>query len=99
MTFKHADLEQFFERVTALKVGDLPDAERPIFALMDAYGWFRLVDGNQSAKIQEIIEHLLTPELRPALRSWYKRHSGLETNDGFKEFREHLSQLAGERFG
>lgn len=98
MTFQHPDLEQHFERVMALSVGGLPDDERPVFALMDAYGWFRLIDGDQTAKIQEIVDHLLSPELRPALKSWYRRHKTGSTNNAFNEFRDRLSELAGEKF-
>jgi hypothetical protein len=99
MTFQHSDLQQFYERVMALKVGGLTNEERPVFALMDAYGWFRLIDGDQTAKIQEIISHLLSPELRPALRSWYRRHGTADANTVAKEFCNRLSELAGERFG
>lgn len=98
MKFQHSDVEQFFERTMALKVGNLTDEERPVFALMEAYGWFKLIDGNQTAKIQEIISHLLSPELRPALRTWYRRH-GNKLNPRVMEFRDHLSRLAGERLG
>ena len=82
----------------ALKVSGLPDEERPVFALMDAYGWFRLIDGDQPVKIQEIISHLLSPELRPALRSWYRRHGSADTISVFTKFRDLLSELAGEKF-
>lgn len=82
----------------SLRVGNLSDEERPVFALMEAYGWFRITDGEQSAKVREIIEHLLLPELRPALRSWYGK-SGNSMNPAALEFREHLSKLAGEKFG
>jgi hypothetical protein len=97
MIFQHPDVEQFYERVVALKVGGLTDEERPVFALMDAWGWFRLLDGDQTAKIQDIINHLLSPALRPALRSWYHRY-GDKMNPTAIEFREHLRQLAGELF-
>jgi len=82
----------------ALNVGGLSDEERPVFALMDAHGWFGLIDGDQTAELEEIIRHLLSPELRPALRSWYRRHRTAETNTAFNEFRERLSELAGEKF-
>jgi hypothetical protein len=98
MTFQHPDLEQFYERVMALKVGGLTDEERPVFALMDAYGWFRLIDGDQTATIQEIISLLLSPELRPGLRSWYRRHATTATNSVFTEFRDRLGKIAGESF-
>ena len=92
-------MEQFYQRVMSLKIGGLPEEESPIFALMDAYGWFRVIDGNQDEKLTEIINHLLSPELRPALRSWYLRHSQANCNHAFIEFRDHLSTLAGEKFG
>ena len=97
MTFKHPEVQKHYERVIALKVGGLPDSEQPVFALMDAYGWFRLIDGDQSAQLREISDLLVSDELRPALRSWYQRHRTVDS-PVFSELREHLSQLAGERF-
>ena len=99
MMFKHSEVQQFHDRVIALKIGGLSDEERPIFALIDAYGWFRLLDGDQSSKIQEIISHLLSPELRSALKSWYGRHMETEANSVASELRENLSKLAGEKLG
>jgi len=98
MTFQHPDVEQAYKRVMALHVAGVTDEEQPVFALMDAYGWFRLIEGEQTAKVQEIISLLLSPELRPGLRSWYRRHATADTNSAFKEFRDHLSELAGETF-
>ena len=98
MTFKYPDVQQAYERGMALKVGGLTDEERPVFALMDIYGWFRVAEGDQSAKVQEIINHLLSLELRPALRNWYRRHGMADTNSVFTEFRERLSELAEEKF-
>ena len=99
MTFQHRDLRQFYKRVMALKVEGLTDEERPVFALMDAYDWFRRIDGDQAAKIQEIISHLLSAELRPALRSWYRRHKRGSCNYAVNELRDRLSKLAEESFG
>lgn len=99
MTFQHPELQKHYERVTALNVGGLAECERPVFALMDAYGWFRLVDGDQTAVIQEIIGHLLSPELRAGLRSWYQRQARGQSNATANEFRDKLSQLSGENFG
>jgi hypothetical protein len=98
MTFQHPDLEQFYERVMATNVGGVPVEEHPVFALMDAYGWFRLIDRDQTAQINEIIGHLLSPDLRPALRSWYQRHKSIEANQQFNGIRKRLSELAGENF-
>jgi hypothetical protein len=47
---------------------------------------------------QAAFAHLLCSELRPALRSWYHRH-GVSMNPAATEFRDRLSQLAGEKFG
>jgi hypothetical protein len=98
MTFSHPDVQQFYDRAMSLKVGGVSDEERPVFALMDAYGWFRLIDGQQSAKIQELVSNLLSPELRPALRRWYRRHENIAVNNVFFELGKHLSDLAGEKF-
>ncbi len=98
MTFEHSDVQQAYERGMALKVGGLPDEEGPVFALMDIYGFFRVAHGDQSAQVQEIIRHLLSPGLRPALRSWYREQKTIDTNSAFTDFRERLSELAGERF-
>jgi hypothetical protein len=65
---------------------------------MDAWHWFRLTEGENSPRAAEAIEHLLSPELRPALRQWYKRW-GDEMNENALNFRNHLSELAGEKFG
>jgi hypothetical protein len=97
MTFKHSDVRQRYERVMALEIRGLPDGERPVFALMDAYDFFRLIGDDRTTKIEEIISHLLSSELRPALRSWYHR-AGDKMNPAAIEFRDHLSQLAGEKF-
>jgi hypothetical protein len=99
MKFQHPEVEQFYQRLMALKLADLPEDERPVMALLDAYGWFRLIDGKQAEKLQEITCHLLSPDLRPALRSWYLRHPQANCNQSFIEFRDHLSALAGEKFG
>ena len=98
MRFEYSDVQQAYERGMALKVGGLPDEERSVFALMDIYGFFRVSHGDQSAQVQEIIRHLLSTELRPALRSWYRRQNTIDANGAFTDFRERLSQLAGERF-
>jgi hypothetical protein len=98
MKFNDPQLQQHFERTMSLRVGNLPDEQLPVFALMDAYGWFRLIDSEQSSQVHEIIEHLLLPELRPALRNWYNK-SGNSINPAVLEFRERLSKLAGEKFG
>lgn len=65
---------------------------------MDAWSRFRLTEGDNSPPASEAIEHLLSPELRPAVRKWYQRF-GADMNPAAIEFRDRLSELAGERFG
>ena len=98
MTFQHPDVEQAYKRVMDLHVAGLTDEEQPVFALMDIYRPFQLMEGEKSAKVREIISLLLSPELRPGLRSWYRRYAGKDTNIAFREFRDYLSELAGETF-
>ena len=54
--------------------------------------------GEDSPRATEAVEHLLSPELRPALRQWYQRW-GDGMNENALCFRDRLSELAGERFG
>jgi len=69
-----------------------------VLGLLDAWQWFRLTEGENSLRATEAVEHLLSPELRPALRQWYQRW-GDEMNENALCFRDRLSELAGERFG
>ena len=98
MKFKDEQIQKHFDRIMSLQVEGSSDDQRPVMALMDAYGFFGRSYGWQSQYVQEIIEHLLSPELRPALRDWYKKF-GDRMNPVALEFREHLSKLSGEKFG
>ena len=90
-------LQQHVERTAALMTS-LPNEQRPVCGLLDACQWFVLTEGEDSPRVAEAMEHLLSAELRPALRSWY-RSCGDDMNPAATEFRERLSELAGERFG
>lgn len=96
MTFRDPQLQKRFERVIST-VQDCPPDQLPICALLDACQWFRLTDGHESPRASEAIELLLSPELRPALRNWYRRF-GDEMNPYAIEFRDQLGELAGELF-
>ena len=96
MTFRDSQFQLHFERTVPLVQG-CPTEERPVCALLDACQWFRVTEGDALPRASVAIEHLLSTELRPALRSWYHRH-GADMNPAATEFRDRLSQLAGESF-
>jgi hypothetical protein len=96
--FKDEEIQKRFDRIMSLQVAGLADEQRPILALMTIHGSFGRTYGWQSQQVQEIIEHLLSPEMRPALRIWYER-AGNNMNEVAIDFRESLCKLAGEKFG
>lgn len=97
MTFRDAELQKRYERVIST-AQNCPPEQLPVYALLDAWHWFSLIDGEESPRSRETIELLLSPELRPALRDWYRRW-GDDMNPFAIEFRDQLGELAGERFG
>ena len=97
MTFRDPKLQQHCERAAAVVTG-CPTEQLPVLGLLDAWYWFRTVEGEDSPRAAEAIEHLLSAELRPALRQWYQRF-GDGMNENALRFRDRLSELARERFG
>ena len=92
--FADSQLQQHYERVLPLTTY-LPEELRPVCALMDAYGRFRVTDGEQSPTVREALQILTAPDLRPALRRWYRDYTG-EMNPTATKFRQTLSQIVGE---
>jgi hypothetical protein len=68
MIFRDPQLQKHVERVVSIVQG-CPADQLPICALLDAWQWFHLTEGDESPRASEAVEHLLSPELRPALRS------------------------------
>jgi hypothetical protein len=97
MTFRDPKLKEHCERAAAF-VRDCPPEQRPVLGLLDACQWFQVAEGQDSSRATEAIEHLLSAELRPALRQWYQRW-GRNMNESALRFRDRLGELAGERFG
>ncbi len=97
MKFTDTKLQQHVARIAACAT-NLPDEQRLVCGLLDTCQFFQLTEGEQSPRVAEAVHKLLTVELRPALRCWY-RSSGDDMNANSIAFREHLSELAGERFG
>ena len=96
MTFQDTKLQQHYDSAVASELGvPCPPEERPVRALIDAYYRFEIEDGPDSPRVREITDHVLSPELRPALHSWYQRMG--ERIHGYAiHVRERLEQLTGE---
>ena len=97
MTFRDPQLKQHCERAAAVMKG-CPAEHLPVLGLLDAWYWYCLIEGEESPRVAEAVELLLSPELRPALRQWYQRR-GAHMNENANQFRDRLSELAGEKFG
>lgn len=95
MNFTDPQLQKCYDRNFA-EAAESSGELRQVAALIAAHDVFRLMEGPHSPRVHEAIEQLLQPTLRPVLRSWYQR-PGAGTNSAATEFRDHLSQLAGER--
>jgi hypothetical protein len=106
MQFQDPELQQFMQRLNAVPVGNVSVECRPVFNLLDAFGWFRIIDGEpwpvrcpwqpQTPRVKVIVECLTSAELRPALRAWY-RYSSADKNSFASEFQGILSKLVGEK--
>jgi hypothetical protein len=95
MNFADTQLQACFELYRAEARG-VTDELREVSALLATHDWFRMLEGPHSPRVQETIENLLSPPLRPGLRRWYRR-PGTPLGAAATEFRDQLSQLAGER--
>ena len=94
MKFEDQELQRQYDKVIALKI-DLPDELRLIFALMDCGSFFKLLEGEESPKLSEILRILTSAELRPALRRWYA-HLGPNINPAAREIHDALERITGE---
>ena len=92
--FENGELEKHCERVMSIMT-KLPQGLRCVCALMDAYGWFKLVEGEESPKVREALRHLVSPELRYSLKEWYMQFSSI--NPSAEELRKLLEKSAGEK--
>jgi hypothetical protein len=95
MKFTDAQLQACYERNFAASA-ELAEEVREVRALIDAHDMFLMMEGPHSSRVHETIERLLTPGLRSVLHRWYQR-AGADLDPAAIAFRDHLSQLAGER--
>ena len=91
MNFKDTQLQQCYDR-NLVEADDASVELCRVRALIATHDFFQMLEGAHSIRVHETIEHLLSA----GLRRWYQR-CGAETDSGTIEFREQLSQLAGER--
>src|SRR5688572_5206088 len=91
MKFTDPQLQKCYEASIAEPSG-CPDDLRPISALIAAHDTFRMLEGPHSARVHEVIQNLLRPRSRAALRRWYQRPGANDAPDT-ADFRSHLSQL------
>lgn len=97
VNFTDPQLQQCYDT----QFGEATDASeelRQVRALIATHDVFQMLEGAHSSRVHEMLEHLLQPGLRAGLRRWYQRPDAGLDRAGV-EFRTHLSQLAGERFG
>ena len=95
MKFTDAQLQKCYDQ-NFTEAKDSSEPLRQIHALIGMYDWFQMLEGQHSSRVNEVIDHLLLPELRVGLRGWYQR-PGAETNSATVEFRTQLNHLAGEQ--
>jgi hypothetical protein len=99
--FQDPDVQKAFEKMFEEAKGSkmlnrgLSDEHLQVLVLMSMYFWFRTMGDGESTKTQEIVEHLVTVDLRPALRGYYRRYSWCETAS-FTGLCDRLGHLAEE---
>jgi hypothetical protein len=98
LKFKDEELERVYDLNFRAMQNLQDEGQRQVCGLLAAFDWFRLIEGEQSPQVLEAKDLLLSPEMRPALRRWYRRF-GNDMNPGALELRAQLSELAGEKFG
>lgn len=94
MNFSDLQMKECYARNFTLATG-FSNEMRQVCALIAVHDFFQMFEGPHSARVHESIDHLLSPILRIGLKDWYRRCGGKLTSSEI-DFREQLSQLAGE---
>ena len=95
VNFTDTQLQACFE--SNLADTDASDELRQVRALMATYDWFRVLEGPHTQRVHDMIDLLLSRELRPSLHRWYGRPGARLEGAEAIAVRDHLSQLAGEK--
>jgi hypothetical protein len=94
VNFSDLQLEECYARNFTLVAG-FSNEMRQVCALIAVHDFFQMLEGPHSARVHETMDHLLSTKLRSGLRDWYRR-CGTKLTPAATDFREQLSQLAGE---
>lgn len=95
MNFSDSQLQQSYDLNLAAAVGSSEEA-REVCALMAVHEFFEMIEGPHSARVHEIIDRLLSPGVRVALRGWY-RQRGIRLDASASIVRNRLNLQTGER--
>ena|ERR1051326_9423700 len=95
MNFTDRQLREYYERNFSEMTG-CSDSVREVNALIATHDFFQMLEGSHSSRVHETMDLLLSSELRPGLRDWYRR-SNAELNAAELAFRDQLNFLAGEK--
>jgi hypothetical protein len=87
-------LQQHCEKVISVMTS-LPEDLRPICALLDAWHWFRLAEGDGSHRVMEAVRQLSHPRMRSALKAWYLGQTKPDASTD--NYRRTLEQTIGEQ--
>ena len=98
MTISDPKLQAHVQRVKSVINIPLNDDQGTVCGLLDACQFFSITEGDRSPRAREALEILISQELRPAVRAWFRR-AGENVNPAARKFRQELSILAGEEFG
>jgi hypothetical protein len=94
MEIRHPRINRLVETVSR-QFTWLPESQRTIVALMDAYISHYLQDGPDAEPTQEALRLVTSPEMSPALKEYYHR-LGPNRGEEMERVYRRLSAAAGE---
>src|SRR5579862_6121326 len=95
VNFSDSQLQKSYDLNLAAAAGS-SEAVREVCALIAVYDFYQMIEGPHSARVHEIMDRLMSPQLRSGLRDWY-RQCGSRLNATAMAFRDQLNVLAGEK--
>ena len=95
MNFRDAQLQKCYDG-QLVEAGETSDGLCRVHALIATHNMFQRLEGDHLARVHETVECLLSAELRPELRRWYRRPE-VGADRATVEFRDQLSGMVGEQ--